>query len=120
MMIFPALASITNYPSLRGPFRWFPAYFIRHMENLAAPQMSAIVAADETVGARFAALNDKCFIVDNLPQELAPITPVPWHRRARAVAYVGTFTRWRGLIDGGGYGLPAKESRLQAVTRGDR
>jgi len=98
---FPALASITNYPPLRGPLRRLPAYFIRRLENFAAPRMSAIVAADEAVGARFAALNDKCFIVHNLPlpQELAPIDPVPWHRRACAVAYVGTFTRWRGLFE---------------------
>ena len=96
---FPALASISNYHPFEGPLRPFPAYFIRRMENLAAPRMSAIVAADETLGMRFAALNDKCFIIHNLPmpEELAPIVPVPWHRRACAVAYVGTFTTWRGL-----------------------
>lgn len=96
---FPALASITNYAPLRGPLRRFPAFFIRHMENLAAPLMSAIIAADEAVGTRFAPLNKRCFIVHNLPQpqELAPVSPVLWHRRRCAVAYLGTFTQWRGL-----------------------
>ena len=98
---FPALAAIANYSPLRGPLRRFPVHLIRQMENLAAPRMSAIIAADESVGARFAALNDKCFIVHNLPQpeELAPVRPVLWQRRLSALAYVGTFTRWRGLLD---------------------
>lgn len=97
---FPALATITNYPPLRGPFRRLPAFVLRHLENIAAPFMSAIVAADETLGLRFAARNKKCCIVHNLPlpAEMAPLTPVPWNRRLRAVAYVGTFTRWRGLF----------------------
>jgi glycosyltransferase involved in cell wall biosynthesis len=98
---FPALAAITNYPPLRGPLNRLPTHVIRHMENLAAPRMSAIVAADETLGTRFAALNRKCFIVHNLPrpEELAPASPVAWESRARAVAYIGTFTDWRGLLD---------------------
>jgi glycosyltransferase involved in cell wall biosynthesis len=97
---FPALARITNYPPLRGPLLRLPSFVLRHLENIAAPFMSAIVAADETLGLRFAARNKKCSIVHNLPlsDEMAPVTPLPWNHRARAIAYIGTFTRWRGLF----------------------
>lgn len=98
---FPELAAITNYRPLRGPFNRLPAPFIRTMENFAARRMSAIVAAVEDLGERFAPLNSKCVIVHNLPipEELRPTEPVSWQQRTTSVTYIGTFTRWRGLFE---------------------
>jgi glycosyltransferase involved in cell wall biosynthesis len=96
---FPALASIAHYLPFPGPLRRVPPYFLYRLEKFASPRMSAIVAADETLGVRFAALNENCVIVHNLPQpeELAPPVPLGWELRSNAVAYVGTFALWRGL-----------------------
>jgi len=98
---FPELAAITNYRPLRGPLNRLPSPFIRAMENLAAPRMSAIVAAVEDLGERFVLLNPKCVVVHNLPipQELAPLEPISWRQRTSSVTYIGTFTRWRGLFE---------------------
>ena len=96
---FPALASIAHYLPFPGPLRRVPPYFLYRLEKFASPRMSAIVAADETLGVRFAALNENCAIVHNMPEpeELAPPVPLRWELRSNAVAYVGTFALWRGL-----------------------
>jgi len=96
---FPALAAATRYLPFPGPLRRIPPSTIRAIENFAAPRMSAIIAAVEFIGERFKALNRNCVVVHNLPErdELAPQVWPNWSERARNIAYVGSFARWRGL-----------------------
>ena len=83
---------------LRIPLMWLA----RVLENAAARQFSAIVAATPAIAERFEPLNRRTVVIHNfaLPDELAcAASDVPWRERPPLVAYVGGLSRERGITE---------------------
>ena len=80
---------------VKRPLSWL----IEHLENLAARQFSALVAATPAIGWRFQVLNPHTKIISNfpIPDELASPAGVAWDKRSFSVAYVGAIALERGL-----------------------
>jgi glycosyltransferase involved in cell wall biosynthesis len=68
------------------------------LEDYAAKNFSAIVAATSTIGQRFKETNSKIVVVNNYPifDELKPVSTKLWKERDISVSYVGAITYVRG------------------------
>lgn len=71
------------------------------LERWSARFFSAIVAATPTIAERFRQLNPRTVVVQNFPspEEFAPQAEVEWGQRACAIAYVGSISRGRGILE---------------------
>lgn len=81
---------------VKRPISWL----LERLENFAARQFSALVAATPSIGTRFQAFNASTIVVNNYPirDELRSPIHVPWAQRSSSVAYVGGIAPERGLF----------------------
>jgi glycosyltransferase involved in cell wall biosynthesis len=74
--------------------------FYKILEDYAAKNFRAIIAATPSIGERFRKINANNVIINNYPllNELKPIISKRWDEREISVCYVGAITHIRGAI----------------------
>lgn len=82
-----------------APLRVFISKSFELLENFAAKRMSYIITATPFIKMRFKKLTAQTEVVNNYPilNELAAPASADWHHKDRAVTYVGSITRIRGI-----------------------
>lgn len=82
--------------SSRRPIGWL----MEHLEHVAGHRFSALVAATPAIGARFQTVNPRTVVINNYPlrDELNASSSIAWEERAHAIAYVGSISELRGLL----------------------
>ena len=84
------------HPWVRRPL----ARAVDAIERWACPRLDAVVAATTSIGARFAPINPRTVVVNNYPR-LGELGTADRLRSDRAplVAYIGSITRVRGILE---------------------
>ncbi len=94
---------------LRGIVAWT----VERCETFAAGKFTAVVGATPPIADRFRRINPHTVIVNNfpIPEEIASDPAPAWEHRAPTIAYVGSISRERGILE-----LLEAMSRLRAST----
>lgn len=87
-------------PYLPQPIRRPMSWITERVEQSASSRFSAVVTTTPAIAARFRPINPRTVVVNNYPlrDELIAPHPVAWQRRASAVAYAGSITTARGIL----------------------
>lgn len=89
---------ILSKPWIPKPMRRLIASLFRRYENRILRKLSAAVVANPPMVDRFARQNENTRLVCNYP-DLQRATQVPWSEKKEQVAYVGSLTRVRGIME---------------------